>query len=76
MCPHVHNSVEKSFVHVPIMGFRKFCFIHFFSMEVSGAIPWKYRSWMTLYLSNISPRPLMLDCWDSFNGGTSMFFYI
>ena len=23
MCPHVHNSVEKSFVHVPIMGLHK-----------------------------------------------------
>ena len=30
ICPYIHDAVEQSFVHVPIMGFRKFVLIHSF----------------------------------------------
>ena len=30
ICPYIHDAVEQSFVHVPIMGFRKFPPIHSF----------------------------------------------
>ena len=71
--PHIHDAVKQSFVHVPIMGFRKKILSIHFSIEVSDVIPGKYSSCVTLSFSMISPLLLILDWRDSPNGYISKF---